>query len=373
MPDIMPACEDRAAPNMTARRWPFAVSAIVLGVAAAALIAEVTARVAGAAPLRTDDDWQAEHRRLYQTSQTGALPYDLRPSSRAVFAYRGQPVEYRINEDGIRADRRYAIPKPAGVRRIVMLGDSVLFGLGVAREATFAARVEAALGVEVVNGGIGGYNTAAERLWFDGRGRRYEPDAVVLVYCPNDVDDPVDHFSAHTAERLSQQPEEMIPNPAYHAQAAALQVSTGPRPQRSWRVAAAETADWTMRQSALAALCLRPFAHGGSRPYERCLLSAADSASKELAWLRRQLAGLRAQTNAPAYFVYVPIAYELHSNNAAYRRGRANVARAAVDAGFRVVDVIAPLEAVPTPYLDVTHLSAAGHAIVADVLIQNLR
>jgi lysophospholipase L1-like esterase len=286
-------------------------------------------------------------------------------------------VDYRINEDGIRAERRYAVPKPAGVARIVMLGDSVLFGLGVAREATFAARVENALGVEVINGGIGGYNTAAERIWFESRGRAYEPDCVVLVYCPNDVDDPVDHFVANTLQRLSHVDEVMIPNPEYHARATASRAASPDpltaSPKPNWRVQASELGVWAMRHSALATVCLRPFAHGSSRPYERCLLSEADSHSNEIAWLRQQLTRLHADVNVPAYLVYVPLAYELNSNNSTYRRGRENVARAAVDAGFQTIDVTGPLEAVGVPYLDVTHLSPAGHAVVADALVSALR
>lgn len=105
---------------------------------------------------------------------------------------RPPPEPYRRNQQGLR-DRDYGA-KPAGVRRVLILGDSFTYGSGVADEdAVFPRLVEKELnrsfrrgdgvgGFEVLNGGIPGSLTAAwVRLW-----RRvaddFDPDAVLIVF-----------------------------------------------------------------------------------------------------------------------------------------------------------------------------------------------
>ncbi|MDP6388676.1 MAG: SGNH/GDSL hydrolase family protein [Alphaproteobacteria bacterium] len=106
-------------------------------------------------------------------------------------------ADLRINTTKQRGPE-VASPKPAGVYRILMLGDSVTLGWGVAEADTTAARLEAVLNrttagggkrVEVVNAGVGNYNTAMEAAWFLAEGRRLEPDLVVLNYFINDAEE----------------------------------------------------------------------------------------------------------------------------------------------------------------------------------------
>jgi len=100
-------------------------------------------------------------------------------------------VRVRINSDGFR-DRDRATPKPAGSRRIVVLGDSITEALQVSLEETFAARVEHRLTtaghrVEVLNFGISALGPAQEYLILREYGVRYAPDVVVLaVFTAND-------------------------------------------------------------------------------------------------------------------------------------------------------------------------------------------
>src|SRR4051794_17076478 len=51
-------------------------------------------------------------------------------------------VEYRINAQGMRADRDYPLAKPPGVCRIALFGDSFFMGYELALEDTFAAKLE---------------------------------------------------------------------------------------------------------------------------------------------------------------------------------------------------------------------------------------
>jgi lysophospholipase L1-like esterase len=104
----------------------------------------------------------------------------------------GVPVS--INSDGLR-DREYSHAKSPGVYRIMMLGDSTTFGWGVRQEDTAAKFLERKLNahlppgygkVEVIDAGVGNYNTVQEVTYYRTRGRAFHPDLVVLVFFIND-------------------------------------------------------------------------------------------------------------------------------------------------------------------------------------------
>ncbi len=97
-----------------------------------------------------------------------------------------------LNSQGNRSPE-VAFEKPAGVKRVVLLGDSQAWGLGVADDQTIGARLEARLGArggprwQVVNLGVSGYGTDQAYLKHLLQGLRYEPDAVVEVAFKNDI------------------------------------------------------------------------------------------------------------------------------------------------------------------------------------------
>lgn len=104
----------------------------------------------------------------------------------------GAPVS--INSDGLR-DREYSHTKPPDVYRIMMLGDSTTFGWGVRQEDTAAKFLERKLNanpppgynkVEVINTGVGNYDTVQEVTYYETLGRAFHPDLVVLVFFIND-------------------------------------------------------------------------------------------------------------------------------------------------------------------------------------------
>ena len=101
-------------------------------------------------------------------------------------------IEYAFNEIGLR-DAAIG-PKAPGELRILVLGDSVTMGWGVAEEDTFCHQLEGALRkrlereVRVINSGVGGYNTAQELAFFRRHGLALQPDLVLLLYVRNDVE-----------------------------------------------------------------------------------------------------------------------------------------------------------------------------------------
>jgi len=117
-------------------------------------------------------------------------------------------VDVKTNSLGLR-DVERAIPKPADVYRIVVLGDSITFGWGVPFEHTFCQVLERKLNekppipgkrFEVVNTGVGNSNTSMEVKYFEAEGYKLEPDLVLLAWFINDAEPtpvPTDNWFAY--------------------------------------------------------------------------------------------------------------------------------------------------------------------------------
>jgi hypothetical protein len=115
-------------------------------------------------------------------------------------------VRVKTNSAGFR-DEEIQTDKPPGTVRIMMLGDSVLFGWGVKQDETVAARLEqawrsAGRKIDVINTGVGNYNTIMEVEFFLTRGYRFNPDVVVLNYFINDAE-PIPRYDYSWFEHVS--------------------------------------------------------------------------------------------------------------------------------------------------------------------------
>lgn len=94
------------------------------------------------------------------------------------------PFIVRANSLGIR-DREYPLRKPPGTLRIVILGDSFLFGWGVEQDETFDEQLERIYKkrgrkVEVINLAIPGQNHISELKMLKSIGLKYDPDIVLM-------------------------------------------------------------------------------------------------------------------------------------------------------------------------------------------------
>ena len=103
-------------------------------------------------------------------------------------------VYFRINAQGMRADRDYRYEKPAGTRRVVCLGDSFTVGYEVAVEDCYTTvlrrQLEAAgRKVEVLNAGVSGFGLAEQCLYLERELLKYDPDVVVATFFTNDLVD----------------------------------------------------------------------------------------------------------------------------------------------------------------------------------------
>ena len=111
--------------------------------------------------------------------QDELLGFSLKPHASCWRQNRDFKVAYQINSLGLR-DREVSEEKPAGVKRILLIGDSFTEGTGVPIEATFGRKLENFLKFEIINAGVSGYSTLHEYLWLKNRGLNLQPDLVVI-------------------------------------------------------------------------------------------------------------------------------------------------------------------------------------------------
>jgi hypothetical protein len=103
-----------------------------------------------------------------------------------------QGVGVSINSHGLRGPE-FASAKPAGTIRLMILGDSVVFGWGVEEAATFPRLLQAEMDrsgipVAIIAAGVGSWNTRTQYEWFRRVGVDLAPDMLLLLIVENDTD-----------------------------------------------------------------------------------------------------------------------------------------------------------------------------------------
>jgi hypothetical protein len=100
-------------------------------------------------------------------------------------------ITIKVNSLGWR-DKEYTLKKPANTIRILILGDSFVFGEGVESSEIFGNVLEDMLNsqpqemthYEVFTMGVGGYTTDNEYLQYQDKGLKYDADIVILAMLP---------------------------------------------------------------------------------------------------------------------------------------------------------------------------------------------
>jgi lysophospholipase L1-like esterase len=173
-----------------AGRWLGALG-LTLGAVVVALAAlEIFARLFLADGTNFDLEMWRYAKDLKRESPLPGVGHEHIPNGDGVY----MAVEIKTNAHKLR-DFDYDFAKPAGIRRIVMLGDSLMLGWGAPFEDSTPKRLEKVLNAglpqprfQVINAGVGNYNSAMEVAYFLGEGYRYQPDIVVLNYFINDAE-----------------------------------------------------------------------------------------------------------------------------------------------------------------------------------------
>ena len=158
----------------------------VIGIALALLVLEAGVRLVSVAPpVEPMPSLWEPHPYLgwYHVPNSGGLWYS---------EYGEYQADVRINARGLR-DREIGYDNPSDAYRILVLGDSFAEGLQVTLEETFVKQLETRLAdgdrpVEVINGGVSGWGTDQEAIFFAVEGFRYQPELVLLlVFARNDI------------------------------------------------------------------------------------------------------------------------------------------------------------------------------------------
>lgn len=130
---------------------------------------------------------------LVQPSPHEELIYELRPNVRGTLAGR----LLHTNKHGMRG-REVDPAKPPNTFRIVGLGDSHMFGTGVAQGQTYLDRLERLLNAsaseeqryEVLNFATPGFNTAQQVAMLEHRALEFDPDLIVIHFVYDDLAPP---------------------------------------------------------------------------------------------------------------------------------------------------------------------------------------
>lgn len=175
---------------------------LIAAIVGSLFLAEVVVRMSGYQVLHA---YRSRLGRRVIEEPAFALPYLYEPhgsfsehwpsNPRGYFDEVSSGVFYRINSAGFRGED-WEAPSEDRIR-IAVLGDSVCFGNGVHDRHHFATLLEGRLNkseylgspVEVLNFGLGNFDTIGEAALLRHRVLDYEPDVCVILYYPNDLRD----------------------------------------------------------------------------------------------------------------------------------------------------------------------------------------
>ena len=117
------------------------------------------------------------------------LGWVSKPNAEGIY---GMTEEYttcvKINSKGLR-DREYDYKKLGGIKRIVVLGDSMTWGVGVEEKEIFTEVLEDNFlkNIQVINMGAACYGNDQELLFLREEGVKYSPDLVIVAFNVNDL------------------------------------------------------------------------------------------------------------------------------------------------------------------------------------------
>ncbi len=92
----------------------------------------------------------------------------------------------------------YSVRKPVNTKRIVGIGDSIMYGFNIDYKDSYLPLLENALnrykihksGWEIINLAVPGYNAVMEVESLKDKGLAFDPDIVIVGYCSNDLNLP---------------------------------------------------------------------------------------------------------------------------------------------------------------------------------------
>jgi lysophospholipase L1-like esterase len=159
----------------------YSIILFVVSFIAAAAFAEVALRIKNSSMTNYDVEMWRYAKELKQPSSDPVRGHEHIKNASALL----QSVNIRINDWGLRGGA--VAPRRADTRRILVLGDSITLGWGVAEEDVLTSQLQKMFGadgqkVEVLNAGVGNYNAERYIDWFFSDLYRLEPTDIVVHY-----------------------------------------------------------------------------------------------------------------------------------------------------------------------------------------------
>jgi hypothetical protein len=367
---------------------------VLLGIVVAFLIAEILTRI-----LVEEQMVQLELQNLHRVSQDENILYEMRPGGYLRFFYKAENewIEYKINSLGFR-DEEITLEKPPNTFRILVVGDSVSFGIRVNEPFVYSERLEhylnerranPSLRYEVINASVCGWNTFNEVSFIAARGVALNPDLIILQFHPNDVDNPTGHLGTTAVYHFRHIPDEYFPDPNV--------------PERTENIFTRKARDFSMfevtkwfgkKYSKFFRFFIRRYLIWQARNqakinaemskwFSNCLWIIYKQKSPEWDWLKRQCETLRRVTqprNIPVVVLIPPLSYQLNSKEPYEADSPEVLSRLFSQYGFQPLDLIPNFAEASYNdqffyYLrdDASHWNKWGHNMVAEILYNFLR
>jgi len=355
----------------------------------ALLVAEGLTRLFVPIPLHPTDTFLEVGNQAIRTAD--AAPRWLRPNVEARHREDDFDVMVTTNSRGLR-DREFAYAKRAGVKRVLSTGDSFAFGYGVSLEESYAKRAEALLGDgwEVINGAVPSWGTADELDFLLTEGLKYTPDIVVLCYFRNDLHDNRVRGTYHmTPDGRAERCRPLIAEREAAGEAAVLAVkdpiladicatgAMGNEPEQP-----PQGAGWWATHSNLFRLVRQAVSRTEgrlARPADASPATERDYERRLTALLLADVAKACSERGIRTIVMLMPSREEAQWEREPGGRGQRepSVSTAvAEEAGAQVLD-LAPMLAAAGPeavyFPHNAHISAHGHAVVAQALVEAIR
>jgi hypothetical protein len=287
-----------------------------------------------------------------------------------VFSFR-----YTNNSLGWRGRREYREAKQTDYR-VLFLGDSFTYGLGVNDDQTFAAQVEknlraGRLSVEVMNAGCPGKGTDYALKCFQTVGRKFHPDLTVLGFFCNDFQDNArgEYYNIRSRGELEAKP--------LNCNRGGVKAVLDHVPAYNWLISWSQAAN-LVKQAGVQALINRGRQRGPDATqglvvsYDRGARGYATAANKPLTRIYvEQLKAAVQRAGGELMMCYIPISQEVLE----YRRTRTisaderAIQRLAADNGIMLWSLTPLLAHSGQPierlYYKEGHWTAAAHAMAA--------
>jgi len=150
----------------------FRFAAVLISLVIVALFGEVALRVFAPLPAKAVDE---KDRFCRFDHELGWAPLEN-------FTYAEKGFLVHQNQFGLRAPDDIQVKNTSGRKRVLVLGDSYVWGFGATQEELLTARQVYRTDDELINGGVSGYGTDQEYLFYLREGQKFEVDEVVLAF-----------------------------------------------------------------------------------------------------------------------------------------------------------------------------------------------